>query len=402
VDGTRFLFVSLGDSMTTRLASLDDLASRPVLRAEGAATYAAPGHLLFSRDLTLMVQRFDARAGRTVGEPHVLGPAPSTSAYAGSPPASVSANGIIVQRHRSLTSTALAWFDRGGRRVGPVPMAAGLYTEIALSPDGSHAALSRQSSEGGTDIWTLDLASGLATRLSVDQPFCEKPRWSPDGCWVAYSALVPPARNLYRRLSSGAGEAQLYLPGKTTFTDPAGWSPDGRYFLFRDLDPVTGEDIWAVDEQGEKKPFPVLHSRYHEEDASLSPDGRWLAYRSNESGRAELYLQSFPVPDAKVRVSQEGAGVGSRSSFGLAYWRRDGRELIFVGGDGVTVMSATIESAQPLRVGPPRPLFRMPSSSVDLAATADLQRFLILEPRGGIESASIQLIMNWPAEADGK
>jgi eukaryotic-like serine/threonine-protein kinase len=402
-DGKHFVFVSLGDSMLTRLASLDDLKSRPVMHADGGSAYAAPGYLLFSRDLTLMVQRFDVGAAKLIGEPHVLGPAPTSSAYAGSPPASVSANGIIVQRHRSLTSTALAWYDRTGRRVGPVPMAQGQYAEVALSPDDTHAALTRLASDGGTDIWTIALSSGLSTRLSLDQQFCEKARWTPDGRWVAYSALIRPAgRTVFRRLSSGAGDAEVYLKGATSFTDPACWTPDGRYFLFRELDPVTGEDIWAVDEQGDKKPFPVLHSRYHEEDASLSPDGKWLAYRSNESGRAELYLQSFPVPDAKVRVSQEGAGVGSRSNFGQAYWRKDGRELIFVGGDGVTVMSVEIESAQPLRVGTPRPLFRVPPTSVDLAATSDLQRFLVLEPRGNIESASIQLIMNWPAEIQAK
>ena len=113
------------------------------------------------------------------------------------------------------------------------------------------------------------LASGLATRLSVDQENCEVPRWTPDGKWIAYSALVRPARHVFRRLASGAGEAQIYHQGTTSFTDVACWSSDGRYFLFRDLDPVTGEDIWAVDEQGDRKPFPVLHSRYHEEDAEL-------------------------------------------------------------------------------------------------------------------------------------
>jgi eukaryotic-like serine/threonine-protein kinase len=402
-DGTHFLFVSLGDSMTTRIATLGNLTSRPILHAEGGSVYAAPGQLLFSRDLTLMVQRFDVGAAKLIGEPHALGPSPTSSSYAGSPPASVSANGIIVQRHRSLTLTALAWYDRGGRRLEPVPMAPGQYAEVALSPDGTRAAMSRLSSEGGSDIWTVHLASGLATRLSLDQTYCERPRWSPDGKWIAYSALVRPAgRWVYRRLSSGAGESEIYLKGPTSFTDPFGWTPDGRYFLYRDLDPVTGEDIWAVDETGDRKPFPVLHSRYHEEDASLSPDGKWLAYRSNESGRAELYLQSFPAPDARVRVSQEGAGVGSRSSFGQAYWRRDGRELIFVGGDGVTVMSVAIESVQPLRVGTPRPVFRLPSTTFDMVATPDLQRFLVLEPRGSIESASTQLILNWPAEAAAK
>ena len=398
-DGTHFLFVSLGDSMTTRLASLDNLANRPLLRAGGGGVYAAPGHVLFSRDLTLMVQRFDVRSGRTVGEPRALGPGRGGNLFAGAPPASASRNGIIEQRHRSNAPTGLAWYDRSGRRIGSVPMAEAQYSEMSLSPDGTHAALGRFSSEGGSDIWTINLTNGLASRLTFDQFFCEGPRWSPDGRWIFYSSLARPFRHVYRRLASGAGEAQQFLEGRSAFTEADCWSTDGRYFVFRDLDAMTGEDVWAVDEQGDKKPFPVLHSRFHEEDASLSPDGKSLVFRSNESGRAELYLQSFPVPDAKLRVSQDGAGSGSRSPFGIARWRKDGRELVYVAGDGVTVVSVPIESLQPLRLGSPRALFRLPSTSLDMSATSDLQRFLVLEPRGGIESASIHLIMNWQAEA---
>jgi serine/threonine protein kinase/Tol biopolymer transport system component len=401
-DGNRFVFVSLGDSMTTRLASLGDLRSRPMLRADGGAVYATPGHLLFTRNVTLMVQPFDARGGRVLGEPRALGPGRSTSSFAGAPPGSVSRNGIIAQRHRTDTPAGLAWYGRTGLRLAAVPMPAGQYGELSLSPEGSHAALSRVSSEGGTDIWTVNLSNGVVSRLTTDQPFCEIPRWSRDGRWITYSSFTRPFRNLYRKLASGAGEPRLYLEGKSSFTEPACWTPDGRYFVFRDLDPVTGEDIWALDELGDKQPFPVMHSRYHEEDASLSPDGRWLAFRSNESGRAELYIQSFPVPDAKVRVSQEGAGAGSRSPFGVAQWRKDGRELTFVAGDGVTVMSVPIEGVEPLRLGSPHALFRLPSTSLDMVASSDLQRFLVLEPRGGIESASIHLILNWRAEADAR
>jgi Tol biopolymer transport system component len=401
-DGTHFLFVSLGDSFTTRVAALGNPASTPILRADGASVYAAPGHLLFSRNLTLMVQRFDLRSYKTLGEPHAFGPAPTTTAMTAPPPASVSNNGIIAQRHRMPPSFTLTWYDRSGRRLGPVSMAPGLYPEMVLSPDGSRVALNSLSPDGGNDIWAFNFVSGVATRLSVDQQACESPCWSPDGRWVAYSALVGQERNIYRRLASGAGGAELYQRGISPFTDPSGWTSDGRYLLMRDLDPVTGEDVWAVDERGDKKPFPVLHSRYHEQNAAFSPDGRWVAYRSNESGRFELYLQSFPVPDTKLRVSTQGAGQGSRSNFARTCWRKDGRELMFISGDGVTVMSLPIESLEPLRVGSPRPLFRVPTGCLDLDATSDMQRFLVAEPRGSVESASIQLLMNWQAEAESK
>jgi hypothetical protein len=143
--------------------------------------------------------------------------------------------------------------------------------------------------------------------------------------------------------------------------------------------------------------FPLLHGRFHEEDPVISPNGRWIAYRSNESGRSELYVQSFPAPDAKYRISKEGAGEGTRSRFGRSFWRRDGRELVYVAGDGATVMSVAVETATSFSAGTPRPLFRIPPGCSGLAARSDAQRFLVLEDVSTSESASIQMTLHWPA-----
>jgi Tol biopolymer transport system component len=397
-DGVHFLYAALGggDSIAVRMGSFDNRATRWVMNADGAARYAAPGHVLFARNGTLMVQAF--RGDRVIGQPHVLGHGPNLSTYAGSPPASTSANGVVVQRHRSRPSIALAWLNRDGRRIGAVPTAAGPYTDMALSPDDDHAAVAVAEPQGGGDIWTIELARGLSSRLSFDLPYAEKPLWSPDGKWVLFSSLGAGTRSLYRKLANGAGEAELVLQGRTPFTDPAEWSQDGRYFLIRDLDPKTGEDIWMIPQEGQRKAEPLLHSRYHEEDPSLSPDGHWLAYRSNESGRAELYIQSFPTPEAKYRVSPDGAGTGSRSNFGRAFWRKDGRELIYVGGDGVTMLSLSIDTKHGLHVGTPTRLFGIPPACYGMAATSDLSRFLVLEQQSTKESASLQMIVDWPAD----
>jgi Tol biopolymer transport system component len=283
-----------------------------------------------------------------------------------------------------------------------VPAPAAQYFELSISPNDTRAALAASSLDNVSDIWTIELSRGTTTRLTVDQRFCENPKWSPDGRWIAFSSLNPPRRDIHRKLSSGAGEVELITPGLGAFSDAAGWSPDGRHLLIRNLEPETGEDVWALPVEGDRKPFPVLHSRYHEEDPSLSPDGRWLAFRSNESGRVELYVQSFPVPDAKQRVSRDGAGTQSRSPLGRAFWRRDGRELVYVGGDGVSVWSVPIVPGGSLSLGTPRLLFRIPPECFEMVATSDLQRFLVLEDRSTKESPSIQMIVNWPAGMRGE
>src|SRR5262249_22033244 len=147
------------------------------------------------------------------------------------------------------------------------------------------------------------------------------------------------------------------------------------------------EDVWAMPQGPERKRFPLLHTRFHEEDPTISPDGRWLAYRSDESGRSELYVQSFPEPDAKYRISKDGAGQGTRSRFGTSFWRRDGRELLYVAGDGATMMSVAVQIGPSFSAGAPRALFRIPPACSALAASSDAQRFLVLEDVSTSESA---------------
>jgi Tol biopolymer transport system component len=399
-DGTHFLYLSMSgaDSLATRYASLDGGKSSWLLNGSGVATYAAPGHVLFGRNGSLMVQAFDPGSGRLRGDPQILGLAPGVTNYTGSPVTSVSRNGIITQRHSTRPSFSLTWLDRAGHRFAEVPGPPGFYFATALSPDQRYLAAMRQRDEGGSDIWTIDLESGRSNRLT-DLPIAENPAWSPDGKSIAFSALIGKRRNIYRIPAGGGGaDPELYVAGKTPFLDAVGWTPDGAYFVYRDLDSQTGEDVWAVHESDERKPYPLLHSRWHEIDAQLSPDGHWISYRSNESGRAELYVAAFPSLETRARVSTDGAGSGPRSESGRGYWRKDGREIVWTGSDGLTVMSASVETAGGLRIGAPHRLFPLPQGAISLTPAADLQRFLILEPRNTREGSSIQLIVDWPAE----
>jgi len=323
------------------------------------------------------------------------------TSFAGSPVATVSRNGIIAQRHRTPPSFVPTWLDRAGHRLGDVPVAAGFYFATSLSPDQQHMAMIRISEGGAGDIWTVDLDGGRANRLT-DLPYAENPVWSPDGKTIAFSALTGKVRNIYVVPAGGGREPELYVAAKTPFLDPVGWTPDGAYFIYRDLATQTGEDVWAVHESGDRKPYPLLHSRWHEIDSQLSPDGRWISYRSNESGRAELYIASFPSLDIRARVSTEGAGSGPRSESGRGYWRKDGREIAWTGSDGLTVLSASVETSGGLRIGAPHRLFTLPQGAISLTPAVDLQRFLILEPRNTREGSSIQLIVDWPAELKGR
>ena len=401
-DGNHFLYVSMSgvDSIATRLASLDGSKTRWLLNGDGGTLYAAPGYLLFGRNASLMAQPFDPSSGRLRGDPQVLGLAPGVTTFAGSPIASVSQNGIIAQRHRTLPTFVPTWLDRAGHHLGDVPMVPGFFFGASLSPDEKHIATIHVPEGGGGDVWTVDLESGRSNRLT-DLPSAENPIWSPDGKSIAFSALTGKARNIYL-LPAGGGEPEVYVAATHPFLDAFGWTPDGSYFIFRDLDSQTGEDIWAVHETGDRKPYPLLHSRWHELDAQLSPDGRWISYRSNESGRAELYIASFPALDTRARVSTDGAGSGPRSESGRGHWRKDGREIVWIGSDGLTVMSASVETAGGLRVGTPHRLCTLPQGGVSFTATSDLQRFLILEPRNTKEGSSIQLILDWPAELKGR
>jgi eukaryotic-like serine/threonine-protein kinase len=398
-DGRGFLYVSVttGDTLQTRFGSLGSPVTRPVLTSTLGACYAAPGCVLFARNEALLAQRFDAGSGRLTGEPCVLGSVPQdASRYTGNPPASVSANGALVQRRRLPRVTHLAWLDRDGRKVATVPSTAAHDQAIALSPRGDRVATIR-SAGSSQDVWVIDLSSGLATRLTSDVNFPESPVWTPDGRWVYFACIGDHGRQLRRRLASGAGDGEVVRTLEGDFDNPARWSPDGQTLLLRVLGPSTGEDVWMLSSGPEGKLLPLLHGRFHEEEPEFSPDGRWVAYRSDESGRAELYVQSFPAPEAKFRISKDGAGEGIRARFGRPFWRRDGRELLYVAGDGATMMSVAVQTEPSFVAGAPRALFKIPAGCSALEVTSDAQRFLVLEDVSTSESASIQMTLHWPA-----
>jgi eukaryotic-like serine/threonine-protein kinase len=392
-DARHFLFFVQGTEgkQGIYLGSLDS-KDRPLLLAgTSSGAYAPPGYLLFVREGTLMAQRFDTENFRLTGE---ASPVADTVGFynASTGTFSVSENGVLAH---SLGNTAdqrqLAWFDRSGKLIERIGSAAPIF-DVALSTDRKRAAVQW----GNNDMWVVDLVrGGIASRLTFDPTVEDWPVWSPDG-QVLFNSTMGGAGDLYSKASSGAGEEVLVLKSAAP-KRPTDWSHDGRFIVYDSDDPKTRADIWVLPLFGEKKPEPILRTPFSEQHGRLSPDGKWIAYISDESGRPEVYVQSFPPSGGKWQVSTNG-GFTPR-------WRGDGRELYYLTLER-TIMAVDVNPTEPaFEVQQAKPLFVAPVDVVSAAAgnrfdvTADGQRFLINAPVENTTSASlgIVVVINWTA-----
>jgi Tol biopolymer transport system component len=288
--------------------------------------------------------------------------------------------------------------DRAGNIVGTVgqPDDAGLANP-ELSPDGRQVAVTRQPASP-PNVWLIDIARGVPTRLTFGPGNHTAPFWSPDGKRVLFRFQLGGAQNLFVRAVDGLSEAQALFESQISKT-PSGWSPDGRVLYV-----VQGDDLMAFDIES-KRSFPVAQTSANEGWGEFSPDGRFVAYQSNESGRFEVYVRTFPGAEGKWLASVAG-GTQAR-------WRRDGKELYYVAPDGrlMAVLVTSDKTGHALEVGDAVPLFRpnvvtAPSAGV-LAiaagpkpqyAVAPDGRFLMIVPAAGTAAPTvISIIINWPA-----
>jgi Tol biopolymer transport system component len=287
----------------------------------------------------------------------------------------------------------LIWFDRSGKELERVPgsnWASGI--NVALSPDGRTVAYD-QLLGGTTDIWLFDLARQVSTRFTSDPEFEVYPVWSPDGKRIAYMSTRKSAAgttfDTYVRLVSGAGSGDLLVGGDQGARIPTDWSPDG-FVLYTDA-----KGISAVSTGSDRKRFPVVETALEANSAQFSPDGKWVAYQSLESGqRPEVFVQRFPGPGAKSQISAAG-GVQVR-------WRRDGRELFYLAPDNrLMAVSMRLDSERNIvEAGTPVPLFAAPLSgnpqgvgSRQYMVSADGQRFLLDAPSE--VTRPITVVLNW-------
>jgi serine/threonine protein kinase/Tol biopolymer transport system component len=348
-DGRHLLFTALGSDQGIYLASLDSAETRRLIVAD-TAVYAPPGHLLFRRQGTLFVQNFDPARGELAGDPVPVADSVAVDPAFNIGGFSVSETGMLAYRTSGGSSRRrLAWFDRTGKEVGTLG-AADENDLIApeLSPDARRVAVDR-TVQGNTDVWLIDAARGVPSRFTFDPAFDGWPIWSPDGSRIVFGSGRKASFDLYQKPSNGAGNEELLLESSLAKA-PSDWSPNGRFLLYTQLDPKTGADLWVLPLFGERKPFPYGHTGFVESWGQFSPDGRWVAYQSDESGRNEIYVQPFPGPGGQWQIST-GGGIEPR-------WRGDGKELFYIAPDS-NLMAVPIQSAgQTLEAGTAVALFR--------------------------------------------
>jgi serine/threonine protein kinase len=391
-DGRHFLYQSWngsGDETNIFVASLDGGERKPLMKNDSNAAYVAPGYLLFARNTTLMAQSFDAAKLQLSGEPFPVVEQVAFSVASGYSNFSVSDNGTLVYWNGSPLSRQLVWFDRAGKQlnvVGPP----GEYNDVVLSPDEKRAALQRDDSTN-SDIWLMDLERGVPGRFTFSPELDDDPAWSPDGNSIVFNSGRGGVRGLYRKASSGAGNEEL-LAKADVVTNGIDWSADGKFIVFESSDPQRGGNLWVLPLFGEMKPYVVLQTEFNESHGRFSPDSRWLAYVSNESGRNEVYVQSFPPSGGKWQVSTTG---GSQP-----HWRSDGKELFYMTPDR-KLMAVDVNPQQSFEVGAPKLLFQTTVARYEApnryAVSRDGQRFLI---NSAVEEVShtMTVVLNWTAE----
>ena len=336
-DGRHFIFSSFGTPAASGiyLANLDSITPRLLVRTNGSAAFAAPDRILFVRDGALMAQRIDSATLMPVDDPQLVASQVAINPLSGTSAISASAAGPIAYR-ASAGTRQLVWMDRSGReitRVGDID--ASQPMGLTLSRDGKQIALFRTTREN-MDVWAMDVERGALRRItSGDAGECCA-RWSPDATRLMFSTNRNGMLDLAETSLDDPGAEKPVLVS-SAWKNMQDWSPDGRTILFsqieRDLAPANSSDsaatqnlngLWALN-VAERKPFLVAHSDYEGVFGRFSPDGRWIVYASNETGNYEVYVQRFPGPGGKVRVSSQGGDFAS--------WRQDGRELYFMAPD---------------------------------------------------------------------
>jgi Tol biopolymer transport system component len=359
-----------------------------LVRSDRRAMYAS-GAVLFVRGGNLMAQKVDLKRGTTIGEAVPVAEQVAvddrwTGAF------SLSSDGKLAFQGGGAVGYALLWHDREGKPGAVV--ANGLFNVTRLSPDGHKVAASVGDVSAGTlDIWIYDLDRGVKTRFTFDPADDDDPTWSPDGSTIVFDSARKGSYNLYQKPANGAHPEELLYEDKAT-KYPTSWSADGKYVLFDRSDPQgkTKTDLWVLPMFGDRKPFPFLETEFNEHLGEFSPDGKWVTYVSNESGREEVYAVAFPKPGGRFQISGNG---GSNPK-----WRADGKELFYLDSGNKLVAVPIAPHGDSLEIGAPQSLFqtRVWSRGYFLSSASDGKRFLIVE-NPELNASNLNLVLNWDA-----
>jgi serine/threonine protein kinase/Tol biopolymer transport system component len=389
-DGRHFLYFSRNmdrSKMGIYAATLDAGEPRFVMPAASCAIYAPPGYLLFLRDDALIAQPFDAATLHLQGDPFTL-----TEDF-GSWDAqhrrffSVSQTGVLAYRGNDAPQTQLTWYSREGKRLETAGEN-GRYLQVALSPNGTKVILERlDTTINAWNLWLLDLVTGVSSRLTSGPAVDTDVVWSPDSREIVFGSDRIGQMDLFRREIGAAQDKLLYADGEMKV--PESWTTAGAIVY------MTGQrDLHLLRADGSRKPVTLLQTGFENDEPHVSPDARWIAYGSVESGRWDIYVASFPDFQNKLQVSNGGGA--------QPLWRRDGKELYYLTLDGKMMAIETIAgTGVALKAGAPKFLFetrlRRPKPVLDqYGVSPDGQKFLIAEPLQRV-AKPITVVLNWPS-----
>jgi Tol biopolymer transport system component len=365
--------------------------------AIGQTSANAAPTVLYLRENTIVGQTFDMRALKLTGEPITVAEQVATLPNQAIGQFSASKTGTLVYRMTTANTRQLTWYNRQGEVAGR-PGERAPYGTMKVSPDGSKAVVVQNDPRqpGNSDLWVVDLTSGLSTRFTFDPGFDGQPVWSPDGKYIAWMSSRGGAMDFYRKAADGSGaDEKLGAPANAgNLTD---WTHNG-YLIFAMNGDVYGLPVEA-DASGKRTPVPVIQSPGGERGAYVSPDNHWIAYMSNETGRDEIYVQPFSAGGNKA----SGKWMVSRGTRGMARWRGDSKELMFVDSEGA-IVTVDVAPGAVFQASAPKKLFLMPlellgnSNPGTLAdATRDGQRLLMVMPVPDSAQRELAVVMNWQA-----
>ncbi|HKY45094.1 MAG TPA: protein kinase [Pyrinomonadaceae bacterium] len=402
-DGRHFIFLvrnAQPENSGVYAGVLDSKETKRVLQVHSSAVYAPPGYLLFVRENTLMAQPFDADTLDVSGDAFPLAEQVVRNPVLGRAMFSVSENGVLVMRTGALNRNQLIWFDREGKQLDAMTPPGG-YSGPALSPDGKRVAVSRIEFQTGTtaDIWLIDIERGTQIRLTTDPASDTFPSWSPTGDRIVFVSSRNGATSIYQKPSNGSSPEEPLVSSPEVKYNPT-WSPDGQSIIFAQLNAKTNTDLYLLSTQGEKKVEPFVQTNFVDAQARFSPNGRWVAYVSNETGQFEVYVAAFPLAGGKMPIS---IGGGSQPQ-----WRADGRELYYYTPNRKLVAVEVNSDGPIFQVGVSKPLFdiRIGGAGLDQIFPGNLYytpardgtRFLVPSLPQAPAQQQINVIVDWHAD----
>jgi predicted Ser/Thr protein kinase len=422
-DGEHFLYTISGAPGTRNVyvgridATQNDQPGAPILKTDFGAVFvpdtdsSSTGQLLFVRDTSILAQRFDLGSLKPVGDAAQVAPDVfvANSNNFGLAFYSVSRQGTLVYRRGTRAenlSRQLAWLGRDGKAISTLPEL-GRINQVKISPDGSRAVTSRTELDTGdnADLWITDMSAETSTKFTFGGGVNVQPVWSPDGKYIAWTRIREKDAQILRRLSDGAGgEELLFTHPERRTGNMSDWSHDGRFLIYSYNGDVLALPV-GPGTDGTRQPIPIAATAATEFGAAVSPNGRWIAYLSNETKRQEVYVQPFT---ADGQASGQATPIGARwmvssGSAGMIRWRADSAELVFLNNEGELV-SVDVSSTPVFKASAPRVLAPLPRSFLVQAgnpgaladATRDLKRLLVAVPSEASRRQELSVVLNWP------